>query len=305
MTLSIVIPSRDDTPECIATAQSARATAPEAEIVIVDDASRAPVPSNIGTQVIRMERRIGVGPARTVGALRSGGAYVLFVDSHCRFMPGWYENALKTIVGREKTVHCASCLGLAPGEMDMSAAKGPYFGATFNFYGQDKNKPNRRQVFESVWLPEQPGDDYELPAVMGACYFWPREWFLRLNPLLFLRSYGVDEQTMSLKCWLAGGEIRMMKSVKIGHQFRKIGLQLGEAWHQLYNKLFAIRTILSPPHSTILESKIQKDGLFSVARREIFRDWHLVAVEQDFNRSIFTKEFPWYINKFGISFPEK
>lgn len=305
MTLSVVIPSHNDTNECIATVQSIVATTPSCEIVVVDDCSQQPVPTNLlGARVFRTARRIGVGPARTLGAWRATGKYLLFVDSHCRFSPGWYEAALDVIIDRPKTAHCASCMALSRDNMDLSKHAGCYYGATYNFCGKDKNRPSKNQVFEVVWQPEKPGDDYELPAMMGACYFFPREWFLYLNPLRFLRSWGVDEASMSLKCWLAGGEIRMLKGVKIGHQFRTKGIQQIAPWHVLYNKLFSMHTVLPAEMAKLLESKMDRGGLLASAKKALLDDWHLVETERAYNDAVFTRRFPWLLEKFQLSFPQ-
>ena len=303
--LSIIIPSHNDTAECIATVQSAIGTTSQCEIIVVDDCSQQPVPTSLfGARVFRTARRIGVGPARTLGAWRATGQYLLFVDSHCRFSPGWYEAALQEFLGKSKTAYCASCLGLTRENMDLTKHSGAYYGATYNFCGPDKQRPNRNQVFEVIWQPEKPGDGYELPAMMGACYFFPREWFLHLNPLRFLRSWGVDEAAMSLKCWLAGGEIRMLKGVKIGHQFRTKGIQQIAPWHALYNKLFSMHTILPADMAKLLESKMERGGLMASAKKALFDDWHLVETEKAYNDAIFNRRFVWLLEKFQLSFPQ-
>jgi len=304
VTLSIIIPSRDDTPECVETIKSIRATVGDTvEIMVVDDASRQPVPQVMGARVIRCNRRVGVGPARTIGALRASGDYLLFVDSHMRFEPGWYAAAEQRTAGRPNIAHCAQCVGLERGNMDLLRSTSFYHGATFNLYGPDRNRKGANQVLEVVWQPEQPGDDYALPAMMGACYFFPREFFLRLQPLRCLRSYGVDEAMLSLKTWLAGGEIRMLKGVRIGHQFRKRGLPSAAPWHPLYNKLFCMHTCLPPEHAERLERRLPKDGLLGTAKRALYEDWHLVETERAYNRSIFTRDFSWLLDRFQLSFP--
>lgn len=305
MQLSVIITSRDDTMECIQTCHSIRETVGSlVEIIIVDDASKDTIPGKLyDAQVIKMERRVGVGPARTVGALHASGTHLLFVDSHMRFKRGWYEAAYPKLESRPNTAHCGSCIGLSRQNMSLLVSRSKYYGATFDFYGPDPAKKNKWRVFECVWKGEEPGDDYEIPAMMGACYFFPKDWFLKLNPLRHFRSYGTDEASLSLKCWLAGGEIRFLKNVEIGHQFREKGIALGEMWHAYYNKLFAIYTLLPKTHAEMLDKKMRGGGLYAAAKKSLYDDWHLVEVERAYNRSIFCRDFAWFLDKFKLSFP--
>jgi len=306
MHLSLVIPSHNET-DIVNTFTSAMQTAPEPiEVIVVDDASNIPVPNGAGIQVIRTEHRIGVGGARHLGVLKATGDAVLFTDSHCRFAPGWYEILTGQLTASPRTLFCASCLALDPVAMDVTRPKGTYFGATWNFFGPDRKKPFRHQFFEAIWAPEQAGDDYVIPAVMGACYAMNRDWFLELNPLRFLRSWGGDEQALSLKAWLSGGEARLLKQVKIGHRFHEKGPTKFpmKAWQSLYNKLFLIHTCLPEAHQKVLLAKIPHGSDFRVARQNIEADWAQIEIEREANRRLFQRDFSWLLEQFGLSFPK-
>src|SRR5438128_3220069 len=97
MILSILITNLNDSVQLKETISSIRLTAPEAEIVVVDDASTEPFsfsPEGGGPDLfIRNEARCGVGPSRHIGALHAAGDWLLIVDSHMRFVPGWYDLA--------------------------------------------------------------------------------------------------------------------------------------------------------------------------------------------------------------------
>lgn len=309
--LTVVIGSHSD-PELPATVQSIRETAGDlADIVIVDDCSSKPV-HIVGAKVRRTQRRIGVGPARTLGAMLSETPWLLFVDAHMRFTPGWYQAASEVFSVNPATLWCGTCVGLNKDNMDVNKPSGVYYGATFNLCGPDHKHRHLKQVFEVVWAkpPEhlhfgQHG--WEIPACMGASYLMNREWFLKLQPLRHLRCWGGDEAMLSIKTWLAGGEVRLLRDMRIGHKFRndtRPPFRILPA-EVLYNKLFAIHTLLPTDMAQLLIRHMRTQQGFEIANRMIVADWHLVEVERQFNAGIFLRDFRWLVDRFGLNMPSK
>lgn len=326
--LSIIITSHNDAEETVRTIQSLKSTlTPDdlVEILLIDDCSATPLASYMsiigdGVKLITNTFRCGCGPSRHIGALHASGYWLLLVDSHMRFTPGWYQAWEETVAPAQRpgdscplahTVWCATCLGLDSKHMDVRAPASVYHGATMNFLGPDRNPPHKEQIFEAVWLPksQEPEDLQEIPVVMGACYFIPRNWFLHLAPTRFLRTWGCDEQMISLKTWLAGGCVRMAKNVRIGHKFltgtekQPWGCPVG---HVLWNKLFAINTLFPFELCKKLTERILAGNQtpdLEAARRLFKTDFYLVGQEWAFNRSIFTRSVEEYAKKFNIQLP--
>jgi glycosyltransferase involved in cell wall biosynthesis len=319
--LSIVMASCNDANQTVLTIASIRETAPEdVEIIVVDDCSATPlvhyVKRDERTHLVTNAQRCGCGPSRHIGAMYASADWLLICDSHMRFEKGWFEKWEKTTLlpfQMERSVWCATCLGLDSKHMEPENPVSEYHGATMNFYGTDRLKLNApMQVFEAVWLPksEEPEDGAEIPAVMGAAYFVSRDWFLHLSPTRYLRTWGCDEQMISMKSWLAGGSVRMAKSVRIGHKFlmknevQRFGVPQG---HVIWNKMFAITTLLPDDLATCLFEKLtnnpkeQRD--VEVAKKMFRDDYHLVAQERAFNQSIFVHDAYWYADKFRIPLP--
>jgi len=319
MKLSIIITCCNDNDECRQTIQSIRATAgDEPEIIVVDDCSATPLSAGyitpeLNAKLVSNAHRCGCGPSRHIGALHATGDWLLIIDSHMRFTEGWFHPDMELFTD---TIYCATCLALDSKHMDPNNPVSEYHGATMNFYGPDRNSatPGKMQVFEAVWLPKdkQPNDGDEIPAIMGAAYFISRDWFFRLGATRFLRTWGCDEQMLSIKSWLAGGEVRMLKSVRIGHKFLLPDERQGFAppmGHVLWNKIFAINTLLPEAMAermmTLLQSntpaKEQRDILAALDLMR--RDWHLIAQERACNATIFKHDIRWYADKFGIPLP--
>lgn len=324
MKLSIIIPWYND-PELPNTLKSIWDTSGDkCEVIVVDDCNPKPVEVVVtwdirnqlrGMKIVHNRIRCGCGPSRHIGALHATGDVLLLIDPHMRFVPGWYEEAVRRIEARPKTLHCATCVALDHRNMNPMASKSWYQGATVCLFGPDKNAPGKNSVMECVWNPAVPelDDDAELAAVMGACYFIPREWFLKLGALRFLRIWGGDEMQLSLKCWLSGGDIRYMKNVRIGHRFtmkdepkRFVAPKGFPTW----NKIFSIRTLLPErlhkPMMDLLRQNTAQDEWNEADRMKI-ADWHLIAQEQAYNKHIFEcwqrRSWEWYSDKFGVKMP--
>ena len=244
--LSILITVHNEYEETQKTIASIRATAGDKpEIIVIDDASQVPLSlKDLGCHLIRNETRAGVGPSRHIAATAAGADWLLIIDCHMRFEPGWFEKTMAHIEGRTTTLFCGSCIALSPGQMDIRKATEAYHGATINFYGPDKHHPEKNQVLEGVWLKDREGDDYPIPCVMGASYVLSRDWFFHIGGLRMLRQWGGDEVLLSLKTWLAGGDVRMMKKLRVGHQFREKSHYVSQQWCLIYNAMMIALTCL-------------------------------------------------------------
>jgi glycosyltransferase involved in cell wall biosynthesis len=297
------------------TVRSIRETAGDRpEVIVVDDQSSTPVVCEDANRVIHNRWQCGCAPSRHIGAMAANGTHLLFIDAHSRFQPGWYEKAMQRLDARPTTVYCATCIGLDFKNMDMSLPTCPrYHGASFNFYGADRQDPTKMQVFEAVWNNPEPEDDAEIAAVMGACYFVPRAWYLKIDPLRHIRYWGMDEPVLSLKTWFAGGDVRLMKNVEIGHKFwnpkakpfvRKFfAVPMG---YEQWNKLWAIHTLMPRKLAETLEHhyKNHENGAALNAGLKLLRDdWSIVATEQANNARLFTRGVEWLANKFGLKLP--
>ncbi len=339
MKLSIIITALNEDPaELNATIASIRDTAGDAvEVVVVDDMSSTPVAvEDKDTIVIHNRFRCGVGPSRHIGACRASCDWLLITDSHMRFAPGWLDAFeqrdlfCSELVNDNdldlRTVYCGCCITLNWQNMDLAQAKSRYYGAELNVYGTDRNVAGKMQVFEAVWIPKErwPEDEAAIPVVMGACYFVSQEWFLTLSPCRYLKTWGQDETMLSVKSWLAGGAVRLLRYVEIGHrfqvseaEFRKMKLA-GEAktvqprkpfaapqGHANWNKLFAIHTLWPEGAAKLTELMGNADdaGDVKIALALLRDDWRTVATEMAANERLLKHDFRWFAEKFNIPLP--
>lgn len=303
--ISVVITTLDEYFETQKTIASIRDTAGDnPDICVVDDGSQLPLTLlDKGCTLIRNESRAGVGAARHIGALQAKGDILLITDSHVRFEPGWYEKTLAIASDRPHTLHCGSCVGLTESQMDMTKSNLVYNGAFMKFYGEDANRRGHMQVLEGCWLPDTPQDDFPMSSIMGAAYVMHTDWFFHIGGLRMLKQYGSDEVLLALKTWLAGGDVRMMKSLRIGHMFRDVAHYRSESWSGLYNKLMIAHTCLPPEFARRLIAKIPNSKELSEAKRRIDDDSNLILSERAYNEAIFKRSFEWFIEYFKLEFP--
>lgn len=309
--LSIIFGVHNEFEETQKTIASIRATAgDEPEIVVIDDASQVPlVLEDKRCKLIRNETRAGVGPSRHIAATAAAGDWLLITDCHMRFEPGWYEKLLQHVEvtpehDRRSTLFCGSCIALSPGQMDINKAHEVYHGATINFHGPDRHRPEKMQVLEGVWLKDRTGDDYPIPCVMGACYLMTRDWFFHIHGLNLLRQWGGDEVLLSLKTWLAGGEVRMMKKLRVGHQFREKSHYVSQQWCLTYNAMMIALTCMPLDKAYRLNRLHQGSTELMTAKQRIEEDSGVIWAERAYLQSIYTRSFDWYLQYFGLNFPK-
>lgn len=270
------------------------------EIIVVDDASE--IPCEIQDKSVILQRnqyRMGVGRSRHIGATLAKNRYLLFTDAHMTFRDDWYKNTLKRIEGKNSTLYCGTCMGLDDGEMDLSKTRGAYHGARLSLFDEKEN-----QVLEGKWIENRPNeDDYELSCIMGAIYLIPRDFFFKIRGLSDIKMWGSDEPCLAIKTWLAGGDVRMAKSIVAGHQFRSSSPYSTQLKFLIYNKIRLCLELFPDELARILIAKIPQDANFFAACQMIKQDKREIDEYKKYYQSIFVRDINWMCEKFGIKKP--
>lgn len=306
--ISVIITDYNDHEECNATVRSVRQTAGDKpEVIVIDDGSPAPLRlEDKLSHVWRVPQRLGVGPARHYAACRATRDWILIVDSHMRFSPGWYEAACAVMQSRsQRTLWCCQCVNLTPRDMDMTRGHGKYYGARMLFTGPDDNAPGKWQVLEGKWIPDPGGDGYELSCIMGASYLMHRDWFFQIGGLRLLRQWGSDEPYLALRSWMMGGECRFTKAVQIGHQFRERAFHKNATSSLVFNKLLIAHTCLPDYARAPLLRDISKQytlaGDVAAAERMVGERYPEIECERAFMESMQTMPIEAFCEKFKIA----
>lgn len=270
--LSIVIAVHNERPfDLHQTVQSIRDTTREhfVEIIIVDDNSTVPV-CCLPVRIIRNQHRKGVGQSRHIGVEAALAPFVLLTDGHMIFTEGWLGPTIKALSETPKLLVCGQCLSLTEDQTDTNHPFGVYNGARMVIH--DPEAEIRWRVLTAKWAKEKPGASYPLSAVMGACYAIRKDFFLNIGGLRMLREFGGDEELLSIKTLMAGGEIRLLKALRVGHKFRKVAKIPYRITVEscLYNTMMIANTCCPPEVAKDLIAKIGP-GRESMDAKEMVR----------------------------------
>jgi hypothetical protein len=307
--LTVILTHVSD-PLLSATLANIRETAGDnASVTVVDDLSptniEATCPNlNLANKVIVNRHRLGVGPSRHIGVESARSAFVMVADSHMLFPVGWLPKAIARLEAHPKTIFCTTCVGLDKTHMRLDSPASFYYGAHMNWSGADPNDRTKKQVCEAVWNKQAPADNAEIGAVMGGAYLCHRDWFLKLSALRFLRVWGMDEPMLSLASWLCGGDCRLITEFGIGHVFGIKGQR--PTWScpmgpPTYNKFLFMHTMLPEKYASQLRDELKAitdPREWIVAEEMAKRDFHIFETERLRFKSMFTREFSEYKERF-------
>lgn len=301
--ISICFPSVNDELEAVLTAQSIRETAGDAvEICVCDDAGANTLsfPPELNVRLYRNFYRIGSGGSRHVLAEIATSDWMLMLDSHCRLEKSWLDEALAGIELYPNASFSGVCKGFTPKVAPFGTPAGTYYGGELQFIGKNPNGTDT-QVLSAIWGKER-DDMAEISTVLGANYLVNRKRFLELGSMNLLRVWGCEEEMLSLKAWLSGGEVRLMRGLVSWHRFRD-GEKL--PFHNslstlLYNRLLLILTIFPPDMAKRMIAALPRNADLNTAQEEIRKDWRLVEAERAHNRNIFIRSPQWLMEKFNI-----
>lgn len=225
--ISIILPAYNEGPRLCQTLAAIRDTvALRYEVIVVNDGStdlgcetlRAD-PSPFGNVLlIDLPGRHGVAHARNLGAARAAAPVLIAMDAHCIPQARWIEQLLEELEKPETGI-------VAPQIVSIDSPSARAFGLTIT---------NRE--FGVQWLHRQGVEPYPIPAAGCACMAMKKEFFEEIGQFDEMRSYGMEDVELCLRCWLSGYSVTMVPNAEVGHWFKKEPFAVG--WHEyLYNRL--------------------------------------------------------------------
>ncbi len=265
MRVSFIITSRDEDPAVLATTLAglhATTSHVSHEIVIVDDASRvainaalAPAPvsehdarwDGEPPRVVRNAAPRGVCASRRLGASIATGDVLVWLDAHMSFGGGWLEQMLLCADARSvvcspfwtydlKDCHCWGADFVWNDSRDYHAQRYPGFGL------------RHRTATPSMAVED-------VPMTIGACYMMRRDAYASLGGFSpHFRVWGVDEQDVSARAWMAGMRVRCATYARVGHLSRAAFPYPVQFEHVEFNQRALIRTVFEPATVRRLEA---------------------------------------------------
>lgn len=216
--ISFVVTARDEEPAILARTVAGildACPAAQREVVVVDDGSRVPV-SRLPAEVTRLRNSepMGASGARRLGCSRARGEVLVVMDAHLTFGEGWLEALLGP---------ADSGVVVCGGYWDYERAAHASFGADLRLETVRDYARGRSPGLQVVPRMRRPPDGvHEVPVLLGGCYLLTRETYDALGGFcpLFV-TWGADEQDLSLRAWMSGGQVVCAPEARIGHLTRR------------------------------------------------------------------------------------
>ena len=291
--LSIIIPSYNEVANTIKTINNILERCENKnniEIIVVNDNSNedySVLAKNNLIKYIKNSENLGTSKSRDVGIKLAESEYILTIDAHVSFyQKGWEKDFVEIIKNNPTSVLCFPCLDANKNRV--------YYAGGFYFF----NTQNVELSLSPFLLNNEPNDE-EVPCVIGGAYAFNRNWYDHLNGMSGMIGWGVGETFLSIKSYLAGGNCKLIKTIKMGHNFEKAKYIINKM-DLYYNKLFITKTILPTEVYMVLSkflpnNKEKEDAINLLTKnaKEIFQN--RVAYED-----ILTVSCADYVKKFKL-----
>ena len=223
VSISVVIPARnEENPLLVNTIKYLFVETPAIllkEIIVIDDESEEKIDSVIDTEfpdaeqrakirLIRVDNRVGLTNAKTIGAEQSSGTHILFLDGHCRVAPNYAERMLaRSLTGSPRDI-------IVPEVITVE-------GESFNFKSMNGGvKMMFEWNFEFSWFDTNKADD-DVPVSSGGILLMTRNEFLNGRYDRGMLEWGGENIEQSLRAWMCGGRVIVERQAKIGHVFQR------------------------------------------------------------------------------------
>lgn len=196
------------------------------EVIVVNDGStdsccdflRADPPPFDNVVLLDLPQRHGVAPARNLGAAKATAPILVAMDAHCLPRPGWLESLLNELNQPGVGI-------VAPQIVSAASPSATTFGLTI-----------RDPELGVDWLHRRGDQPYPIPLAGCACMAMTREFFQAIGGFEPMRSYGMEDVELCIRCWLLGYSVIMVPGAQVAHWFKKDPFPVN--WHDfLYNRL--------------------------------------------------------------------
>lgn len=212
------------------------------EIIVIDDGSNdescnyLKIISDI--KLIRTEG-IGIAPARNLGAANAAGDMLVFLDAHCTVEHNWLDCLAHTLAQEGADAVCPSISDMNQGEefqekLDVmrTARSAPRYGSA-PVCGRTMVAP-----WASRWIPPQE-TSVEVAVVCGGCFAVKKLAFESVGGYEpEFKSYGFDEEEISIKLWTAGYVLMATPHTCVFHYYRNTAPYQVFRSDVLYNLLY-------------------------------------------------------------------
>lgn len=227
--LTVIIPFQNEIYEVEKTVMSVRATANDVKIILINDNSTQDynykrIAEIFGCDYYENKTNLGVAGSRDFGVAHCTTPYFTLLDAHMRlYDDNWDLQLIKLLDNNKDRILCSNTVIISKDDNGVYDNEDGHNRLT-NVYGAFINMSESGHEYTAKWsyknIDNNDNNIIRTPCVLGAAYTSSVEWWNKIGGLHGLIKYGLDEPLMSIKTWLAGGEVLLLKDWGVGHLYR-------------------------------------------------------------------------------------
>jgi glycosyltransferase involved in cell wall biosynthesis len=244
------------------------------EVIIVDDGSQDGscdfLRGNHPPYAVTLLRTQGIGlaPARNLGMNHANGDVLVICDAHIAVLPHWLDHLAQTI--REGAD--AVCPQLADMHEDPLPRKrlNSLDSARSGVVAAGMCGKTMLSLFQPRWLaPQQTA--VEVPVLCGGCFALTRAAFEATGGYEpAFRSYGWDEEEISIKLWTFGFTLKATPHTCVKHFFRPAAPYPIHNEDVMHNFLYLAMCHYSDKRVEQIKTMLQASGATKAMARQLF-----------------------------------
>lgn len=199
------------------------------EIILVDDASERDYLGRqlqdymsklkVPVRVFHTGERSGLIRARLLGAAKSRGQVITFLDAHCECTKGWLTPLLARLAEDRTRVVCPIIDVISDETFEYVPASDMTWGGfnwklNFRWYRVPQREMDRRNGDRTLPL--------RTPTMAGGLFAIDRDYFEKIGKYdEGMDIWGGENLEMSFRIWMCGGTLELETCSHVGHVFRR------------------------------------------------------------------------------------
>ena len=308
--LTCIIPFQNEAHEIEKTVASIRGTA-HVNILLINDCSTdeynyKKIADIFECDYIETQSNMGVAACRDFGINHCRTEYFLLLDGHMRFYDmDWDIKLLNELKSHKNGIVTGNTL-IFDYDVNKDTYNGEYQWGYKNISTRaaEVNMFNPGWEFTGTWTNKEfPGYEQDsivpISCCMGAVYASNKTWWNKIDGLKGLEKWGQDEPYMSIKTWLAGGEVLLMKNFGVGHLYRSEAPYVVPNLQRLLNRVFLIFFFYKDQNDIklCLENfkKLEGEQMYmKIINYFILKKDYLESLKNNFWNNIAIHELSWF-----------
>lgn len=288
--LTVIIPFQNEGYEVEKTVTSVRGTAKDVNIILIDDCSTdgynyKKIADIFKCDFYRNNTNLGVAGSRDFGVKKCTTPYFVLLDAHMRFYNlNWDEKLVSLLEENNERLITSNTVYFTKDESTntYNNEDGINGRDKFGSYAAFVNMTEEGWEYTAKWTPkliEQDKEVVPVSCVLGAVYASSKVWWDKIKGLWGLVKYGLDEPLMSIKTWMAGGEVLLIKNWGVGHLYRSKSKYPVSPVQVDRNQLFLIHLFSPKEKIPIYEEHLKKrigEKNFKAAKDMFMKDYWVV-----------------------------